>query len=361
MKKKIVIVGGGYVGFEVAKALEPHADVTLIEQREAFVHPPAAIRALVDPSLLKQIVIPYDKLLRKGRVLRARVEKVGPDGVTLADGTEVAADFVLIATGSSYAAPFKPAGSSAAEFVEANKDVSEKLAAAKTVAIVGAGAVGTELAGEIASAQRGTKITLISSLPHLFPDYPKKLGLQLQEKLEAKGVTVILGQRAQDLVQTDGPYAGAVTLTDGRVIDADLIFPVVGSRPQSELLAELPGVQRQSSGRYKTDRWLRPSTLPNVFAAGDIVDIGDGMTIVAISRQNPWLVKTLKAAVQGEKVEDQKPYTPWKRAPILLPLGRDHGNSWLFAVFGNRVTSMMKGKQIFIPKYRKALGYRGHQ
>ncbi len=80
------------------------------------------------------------------------------------------------------------------------------------------------------------------------------------------------------------------------------------------------------------------------------------MTIVAISRQNPWLIKTLKQVLGGASVEDQKPYAPWKRAPILVPLGPSVGNSWLFATLGNWVTRKMKGKELFIPKYRKAFG-----
>ena len=50
------------------------------------------------------------------------------------------------------------------------------------------------------------------------------------------------------------------------------------------------------------------------------------------------------------------PYKPWKIAPILVPLGPRIGNSWLFATVGDGITRMMKGKELFIPKYRKAFG-----
>ncbi|GAB5437813.1 MAG: NAD(P)/FAD-dependent oxidoreductase [Falsiruegeria mediterranea] len=355
-KKKIVIVGGGYVGFEVAQALDELADVTLIEQREAFVMPPAAIRALVEPTLLDQITLPYDKLLKSGQVVRGRAVSVSQSSVTLDTGDAYPADFIVVATGSSYAAPFKPSGDSIAEFRQASADVSAQLAKARSVAIVGAGAVGTELAGEIAAAQPGKSITLISSDDRLFPMYPAKLGAQLKRKLEGVGVNVVLGQRAQDLRHMDQPYQGAVTLTDGTVIEADLIFPVIGSKPQSSLLQNVPGVTVGSSGRLKADAWLRPSDYPNLFIAGDLADVGDGMTIVATTRQNPWLIKTLKKVLAGQPVERQKPYSPWKKAPILIPLGPVIGNSWLFATVGNWITRTMKGKDLFIPKYRKAFG-----
>lgn len=355
-KKKIVIIGGGYVGFEVARELDACADVTLIEQREAFVHPPAAIRALVEPALLDQIILPYDNLLQSGKVVRGRAVSVSETEVTLESGAVFPADYILIATGSSYAAPFKPSGDSIADFQQASKDVSAQLAKANSVVIVGAGAVGTELAGETASAHPGKSITLVSSDDTLFPKYPAKLGAQLKGKLERLGVTVILGQRAQDLRHLDRPYEGSVSLTDGRVIAADLVFPVVGSKPQSSLVQSLPGVSADALGRVKTDKWLRPSSYPNVFVGGDIADIGDGMTIVATARQNPWLIKTLKKVIEGAPVESQKPYAPWKKAPILVPLGPVIGSSWLFVTVGDWITRKIKGKDIFIPKYRKAFG-----
>lgn len=39
---------------------------------------------------------------------------------------------------------------------------------------------------------------------------------------------------------------------------------------------------------------------------------------------------------------------------IILPLGSNIGNSRLFTTVGDWVTWQMKGKQLFIPKYRKA-------
>lgn len=361
VKKKIVIIGGGYVGFEVAKELDAHADISLIEQREAFVQPPAAIRALLDPALLDQVIIPYDRLLKEGRVVRGRAVEISQSEVTLEDGTAYPADFVVVATGSSYAAPFKPAGNSVEEFRQTSKDVSAQLVVAKSVIIVGAGPVGTELAGEIAVAQPDKSVTLISSDDSLFPMYPAKLGAQLKSKLEGLGVSIILGQRAQDLQRLDMPYAGSVTLTDGRVVTADLVFPVVGSKPNASIVKALPGVKLSPSGRVKTDEWMRPSEYPNVFVAGDMADVGDGMTIVAITRQNPWLIKTLKKVLGGGSVENQKPYTAWKKAPILVPLGPVIGSSWLFVTVGNWVTSKIKGKELFIPKNRKAFGYLGHR
>ena len=357
MSKRIAIVGGGYIGAELAKSLDDIADVTLIEPRSHFVHAPAMIRAVVDPSLLDRALIPYDRLLKNGRVLRARANGIDAKGVTLDNGQRVEADYIVVATGSSNATPFKPVGDDIEGLRQANQRVYGQLKAARKIGIVGAGAVGTELAGEIAHAMPDKKITLISDTDRLFPTMPEKLGTALARKLRDAGVTLILGKRAENLQNMTEPYAGSLKLSDGSTQDFDLVFPVLGSRASSELIDGLPDTRKSTANRVKVDRWLRPSTLPNVFAAGDVADAGDGMTIVATSRQLPWLKATLKELMAGKPLEEMKPYKPWgPKAPILVPLGPKRGNSFLgLFTAGDFLTSKMKGVDLFLKKRAKLL------
>ncbi|WP_417600139.1 NAD(P)/FAD-dependent oxidoreductase [Pararhodobacter oceanensis] len=354
MSKRIAIVGGGYVGAELAKSLEGKADVTLIEPHSHFVHAPAMIRAVVDPLILDRALIPYDSLLKQGKILQARAESIDATGVTLESGERVDADYIVIATGSNNAVPFKPNTGGIDALRADNARIHGMLTSAKSVAIVGAGAVGTELAGEIAHFMPDTKVTLISSEPSLFPDQPKALARGLLRKLQAAGVNLVFGAKAENLESLTEPYAGTLRLSNGDSITADLIFPAVGSRAVSGILETLPGAVKSSANRIKTDAWLRPSDLPNVFAAGDVADAGDAMTIVATSRQLPWLTKLLQALVGGAKLEDQKPYKPWKKAPLLVPLGPKKGNSF-FVLFtaGDFLTRLVKGKDLFLTQRNK--------
>ncbi len=356
MTKRIIIVGGGYVGVQLAKALDGKAEVTLIEPRSHFVHAPAMIRSVVDPQVLDQGLISYDDLLKNGKVMRARAKSINAAGVTLEDGTEVLGDYIVVATGSDNAMPFKPATDSIKAFRADSARINAMLEAAQSVAIVGAGAVGTELAGEIAHFMPDKKVTLISSEPSLFPTMPSKLGTALQGKLNDAGVTTIFGARAENLESLTEPYAGELQLSNGDRIAADLIFPAIGSRAVSSILETLPGITKGAANRVKTDPWLRPSDLPNVFAAGDVAEAGDAMTIVAVSRQTPWLEKMLTSLIDGKKVEDVAKYKPWDKAPFLVPLGPQKGNSYLVLfTAGDKITRLMKGKDLFVTKYRKML------
>jgi NADH dehydrogenase FAD-containing subunit len=55
----VLVVGGGYGGITVAKALDDVADVTVIEPRDTFVHHVAALRAVVDPEWVERIFLPF--------------------------------------------------------------------------------------------------------------------------------------------------------------------------------------------------------------------------------------------------------------------------------------------------------------
>jgi NADH dehydrogenase FAD-containing subunit len=361
--KRIVVVGGGYAGTALARALDSAAEVVLVEPRDSFVHNVAALRAIATPEILQRAIIPYDRLLKRGRVIRGRAKSVTGRQVTLANGDRLEADAVVVATGSRYATPFKPASDTSADMRAAIDSAHASVKAAGSVAIVGAGAVGVELAGELAAAMPGRSITLVNAGPTLFPGYKPALGRKLAAQLVSLGVKIMSGVTVRNPAATDAPFSGTLELSSGEKICADIVFPVMGATPENTLLATVQGTKFDATGRAAVDPWLRPSPAhPTLFALGDAAATGDAMTIVAITRQEPWLDRTLRAVLKGKRVEDLPRYTPWPLAPILLPLGPQTGASILPVtktgmVVGSFLTSTIKGKTLFIPKYRKEFGY----
>lgn len=359
--KRVIIVGGGYAGTTLARALDPVFDVVLVEPREAFVHNVAAIRAVVEPGLLGRIILPYDRLLKRGRVVRDRVTAVTDGSVQLASGGSLDGDMVVLATGSSYAQPFKPVTDNIADFHAAQAAAHAAIKAAGSVVIVGGGAVGVELAGEIAASNRGKAVTLVSAAPDLFPEFAPGLGKRLVAGLKSLGVTVRAGVRAEGLGAADRPVAGPLRLGTGEMLAADLVIPAIGARPETAVLSGVGAARFDRLGRVEVDGWMRPAGLKRVFALGDMAANGDMMTIVASSRQAPWLAKTLQAVAAGQAIEDLPPYAPWAAPPILVPLGPKRGASLLplgrnGTVVGPFLTSAIKGKSLFIPRYHKEFG-----
>jgi len=353
---KVLIIGGGYAGSLLARTLDPAVDVVLIEPREAFVHNVGAPRALADPALLDALILPYDRLLARGTVVRDAAQEIAGTTVTLASGARITGDLVVIATGSRHAPMFK-AGAHAGDFAAVVRSTHRQISDARAIAIVGAGAVGVELAGEIMAALPGKAVTLISATPTLFPDFHPALGRRLERDLARIGVTLLAAVAATGIAR-DAVSAGGVTLADGRQIVADLVIPALGARPAASLM---PGAPHDAIGRVAVDPWLRVPGASGVFAVGDTAAAGDMMTIVAISRQVPWLARTIEALAKGATVESLKPYTPWRAPPILLPLGPRAGASVLplgprGLVVGATLTRAIKGKTLFVPRYRKEFG-----
>lgn len=361
--KRVVIVGGGYAGTSLARALDPWVETVIVEPRDRFVHNVAAIRAVVDATLLDRIAIPYDRLLKRGHIVRDRALAIEERSVTLASGGAVEGDVIVVATGSRYARPFKPEAGSVPSFIAASRANHQALLAARSVAIVGAGAVGVELAGEIATAFPAKKVTLISGTPSLLPSYPAGLGRKLEAQLKRIGVSLRLGVPARAPKSNDTPFSGDIEMSAGEPLTADLVFPTTGAKPVTDALRTLPGVTLNALGRVVVDPWLRPTASSHLFALGDAAaPAGDHMSIIAIERQQPWLAKALRAIHDGTPIDSLPPYTPWPVAPILLPLGPSKGASVLpftktGLVVGGLPTSLIKGRHLFIPRYLKDFGY----
>jgi pyruvate/2-oxoglutarate dehydrogenase complex dihydrolipoamide dehydrogenase (E3) component len=336
--------------------------VVLAEPRDAFVHNVAAIRAIVAPALLDRLIIPYDRLLGRGTVVQDRAVGLGERDVKLAARGALEADIIVVATGSRSARPFKPTGDSVAEFRAASAEAHEMLSAATSVAGVGGGAVGIELAGEIAAGTAGKRVALFSGAPSLVPNMPQGLGKRLLAQLRKMGVAVHLGASAEGLLDANGPRPGPLQLSTGLSVAANIVFPAIGITPVTTLLDSFPGVSFDPSGRVSVDPWLRPAGRPNMFALGDMAATGEPMTIVSISAQVPWLARTITALFDGKQLKELPPYVPSSPRLFLVPLGPRRDASVL-PVSGRPVvvdtflTSVAKGKDLLNSRYRIELGY----
>src|SRR4029079_826215 len=142
-----------------------------VEPKDHFVHNVAALRALVDPSWLERIYLPYTALLGAGRGIQDRVVKADADRVVLASGAELFPDYLVLATGSGYPFPAKhdltgpdltSTDLTSTEAAHAKvRNTHAALAGAGQVLLLGAGPVGIELAGEIKAVWPGKQVTLV--------------------------------------------------------------------------------------------------------------------------------------------------------------------------------------------------------
>jgi NADH dehydrogenase FAD-containing subunit len=350
----VVVVGGGYGGYAVAKALDEVADVTLVEPRDAFVHNVAALRALVEPDWLPSIFLPYDRLLSNGRVVRARAVEVDNGRVGLSNGAVLTPEVIVLATGSTYPYPAKTGTDDSAAAIDRYRHTHAELAQASRVLIVGAGPTGLELAGEISYRWPDTSITILEP-EHEILDGPYKQELrdEVRRQLEARDVTFVLGDPLTGEPESPPGMFGAfgVATVSGRAVGADIWFRCHGLRPVSDYLTGELAAARLPDGSIEVESTLQVKGQTTVFAIGDVAGI-DLKTAGRAGRQAEVAAANVRALAAGETLEDYEPSPP----AIVIPLGPKGGASELPGqdeIAGPEPTAAIKGEHMFLDRYRE--------
>ena len=356
----VVVVGGGYAGANVAKALDDVADVVLVEPKDAFQHNVAALRALADPAWLPQIFLPYGRLLARGRVVADRAVKVEPGQVTLASGEQLAADYIVLATGSTYPFPAKSDEPVTAAAHEQYRAAHEALAAAGRVLLIGAGPVGVELAGEIKAAWPGKQVTLLDAADDILgARFRPDLKAELRRQLDGLGVEVLVSSplRQPPPVAAGEPGEFTVVTEAGREITADLWFRCYGVSPVSDYLAGELAVARGADGFVAVTPYLQVTGQERVFALGDVADADHKMAGIA-GRQAQVVAANIKALISGGDLTAYAPGAP----SIVVPVGPAGGSGQRAGVdelLSAEFVTEAKGRDMFVGRYAELFGLGG--
>ncbi len=360
---EIVIIGGGYAGTAVAKALDKNFNVTLIEKRERFFHNSGSLRAAVDARWLRKLFIPYDHLLEHGRILNGKVVEVNPEDVVLEDGQRLKFDHLVLATGSSYPFPAKMASDKVAEAETAVRIVNERIEQAKSILLIGAGPVGIELAGEIASLHPGKPVTLVDPGDRLMPAFNPKLGERLYKGLQQLGVRVLFGEKlvkmpaATNVTSPEQPPLQTFLTEKGTQIQADIHLICFGMQLNTQYL-HLGNILDERK-QVKVNSHLQVQGYKNIFAIGDIVNMGEPKLITTADAH----AKIVALNIERLAVKNYNllVHHPKNIAKVIVPLGATGGAiQWPLGkngiVLGAWAASLIKGKTLRAPKRWEALG-----
>src|SRR3954452_21156035 len=210
MNRTVVVVGGGFGGSLVAKALDSAAAVTLVDPRDAFVNAAASLRAVTQPDCAPNAFFPFETLLERGRVIRDRAVSVDPGGVTLASGERVEAEYLVLATGSGYPYPAKPnpASTGITQQLDDLRATHKELSAAGRVLILGAGPVGLELAGEIKEVWPDKHVVVVDKADQLLAGFLPEVREDLHHQLDELGIELRLGTGLTAFPTTGAGRAG---------------------------------------------------------------------------------------------------------------------------------------------------------
>lgn len=171
---------------------------------------------------------------------------------------------VVIATGARPALP--PIEGLEASAPLTNESVFELRAQPRRLAILGAGAVGCELAQ--AFARLGTRVELIEIAPQVLPQEEPQAAALVAGALAREGVVLHTGSAVQSV--SAGPEGVGLAIGGGVRIVVDRVLVAAGRRRNVEGLGlDEAGVRLDERGAIEVDQRLRTAH-SDVYAAGDV-------------------------------------------------------------------------------------------
>ncbi|MGJ4939991.1 NAD(P)/FAD-dependent oxidoreductase [Bradyrhizobium sp. HKCCYLS1011] len=333
----VVIVGAGFGGLETTHRLAgAPVRITLIDRRNHHLFQPLLYQVATASLSTSEIAWPIRYLVRdRPEVTTLFGTVTGIDAanrrVQLEDGTEVAYDTLVLATGARHAyfghdewEPFAPGLKTLEDattlrrrilvaFERAERETDPaKRAALMTFVIIGAGPTGVELAGTIAELARstlppdfrnidthGTRVLLIEAGPRVLAGFPDDLSAYALKSLERIGVEVVLRQPVTDC-NADGVVYG------GKQLDAKTIIWAAGVR--ASRAAEWLNAPADRAGRLQVAPDLTVPGHPEIFAIGDTITIPawNGQPVPGIApaakQEGRYVAEAIKARLGGRSL-----------------------------------------------------------
>jgi len=285
MHRDLIVIGGGSGGLGAARAAARRGARPLLVQEgpvggdctftgcvpsKSLIHAakqrtpfPDAMRA-VREAITTVAANEDDPILQAEGVdvLHGRATFVSAREIEV-DGKRLRSDRFIIATGAAPAVP-PITGIDEVPYLT-NENVFELTTLPRGLAVLGAGAIGCELAQ--AFARLGSKVTLIGSTPRLLPKEEEQASAVMLEVFRSEGIDVRLGQTATSVERAaDGLI---VHLADGTTVTATHLLVAAGRRAVTDDLGlEAAGVATDR-GFVRTTDTLK-TTASGIWAVGDV-------------------------------------------------------------------------------------------
>jgi NADH dehydrogenase len=343
-RPRVVILGAGFGGLTAARALAGKADVTLVDRHNFQTFLPLLYQVSTAALAADHVVHPVRGALRKSGVKFRMGSPLSVDhknkSVKLDSSEVLEFDHLIVALGS-VTADFGVPG--VIEHSLGMKSVHEALMIRAevmrrfedlcrfedetklSIAVVGGGPTGVEMAGALAELKRGPlkndmahaaehmDIYLIEAGPRILPMFSEGLSARAESDLQKLGVIVRTNTAVREIksrqiiIREGAPIPAEVTIwaagVKGEPTAGNLNLPIAGTR-------------------IDTDENLEVKNYPNIWAIGDIngtkgVD-GRFLPMVApvAMQQGKWVAKQILRKARGEELKTFKYFDKGAMATI---------------------------------------------
>lgn len=334
MKKKIVIIGGGFGGLNAAKELKgSDVEITLIDKTNHHLFQPLLYQVATAALSPGDIAFPIRAILKKQnnvKVILGEVTNIEREAkkVFLQDDY-YEYDYLIIAIGSRHSyfgnseweknAPGLKTISDALRIRERillSFEKAERYAERQSVdkyltfVIVGGGPTGVELAGAIAEISKKTmlknfrkidpaktRILLVEATDRILSTYDKDLSVKAKAHLEELGVSVLTNKMVKKINQES-------VLVDDDLIETSNIIWAAGNEV-SKILKNLD-TEFDKTGRVIVNEFCSLKEDDTIFVIGDAAKYNykngslPGIAPVAL-QQGKYVGKVIEQIIKGEK------------------------------------------------------------
>jgi len=333
---RIVVVGAGFAGLQLAKSLRaPATQITIIDRRNHHLFQPLLYQVATTVLATSEIAWPIRSLFRdRPDVSTILGEVVGVDVhercVRLQDGKSISYDTLVLATGARHAyfgrdewEPFAPGLKTLEDattirrrvliaFERAELETDPDLRKAYlTFSSIAAGPTGVELAGIIAQLSHHTlfkefrsidtreaRILLIEAGPRILPVFPPELSEYATRTLTKMGVTVLTGNPVTSITDAD------VTVGQTCIPSKTAIW---AAGVQASKVAEWIGTPADRAGRAIVEPDLSVPGHPEIFVVGDTASVKakNGSMVPGIApaakQQGQYVASVIRARLTGKR------------------------------------------------------------
>jgi dihydrolipoamide dehydrogenase len=346
VRMKIAILGGGPGGYVAAiRAAQLGAEVTLIEKdkvggtclnrgcipTKVLLHTSVEMEnvnkefkeigiditgAVINwkqlqsrkDKIIRKLVAGVDNLLKSNKVTKISGEgsfKSKNEIIVKNGGSETIVDFdyAVIATGSIPV--IIPLPGVNLPGVITSDEVLSLSEVPKSMAIIGGGVIGTEIASVYSTL--GCKVSIVEMLPNIVANMDKDIVQPLKEKLIKSGVDIYLNTKVVSISEsTEGLMLNATSEQGELSITAEKVLLSIGRKPVTENLnLDNIGV-KTDRGRILVNKNMQ-TNIDNIFAVGDC----NGGVMLAH-------VASAEGTFAVEKIMNKKPQIDFKTIPYCV-------------------------------------------
>ena len=279
MRVEIVVIGNGPAAFKALQTIAAYeaesstdeVKVTVISQERTPGYSPMFLLDHLTGALREEEILLRDSHgLFLERLLGEKVIRLqdGRNRIFLESGKEIGYDRLLIASGASPLIPsligINKEGVYFFNRLEDVRNLSKQLPSTQNIIIIGAGAIGIELA--IALKKLGRNVLITELLDQILPQVlDRDLAEYFERELSSSGIKLLLGEAVSE-VTGNGRATGIIV--GNKEIEGDLILVTTGVRPNVDFL-KFSNV-KVDTGILVNEKMQ--TSVPNIYAAGDVVE-----------------------------------------------------------------------------------------